>query len=162
MLKENHTIIIIDYKGKHMHKKWRSGCSSTICQPGDSQFSEKMSDSFQMVVLFVSERCLLSRASWLVRWLAPLLPCLPTHWTWCEPGWQSQRKKCKHPVLCRGSLVTMRNSLTQFGFLFGQVQQHYACLCADLPGGRSEDSLQRLHSDHPGCHPICGDHVFHL
>lgn len=133
-----------------------------MCQPNDSQSSEEMSDSFQMVGLFVSERCLLSHASWLVRWLAPLLRCSPTRWTWCEPGWQSQRKKCKHPVLCQGSPFPMRKSLTQFGFLFGQVQQHHACLCADLPGGRCEDSLQRLHSDHPGCHPICGDHIFHI
>lgn len=45
---------------------------------------------------------------------------------------------------------------------FEQVQQHHACLCADLPGGRCEDPLQRLHPHYPGCHPICRDHIFHI
>lgn len=46
-------------------------------------------------MLFVSEPCLLFHASWLVLWLALLRLCWPTLWTWCEPGWQSQPKKCK-------------------------------------------------------------------
>lgn len=46
-----------------------------------------------------SEPCLLSHASWPDLWPAPLLQCWPTPWTWCEPGWQSQPKKCKHPPL---------------------------------------------------------------
>lgn len=142
-------------------------------------------------MLFVSEPCLLSHASWPVLWPAPLRRCLPTLWTWWEPGWQSQPKKCKRLLLCtRGSpshRFTMRalvsllswydlscfdwslrcTAVTQtvwlgFGLFSGQVQQHHACLCADLPRGRCEDPLQRLHSHYPGCHPICRDHIFHI
>lgn len=49
-----------------------------------------------LVFFFFPELCLLSHASWLAHWLAPLLLCSPTLWTWCEPGWQSQPKKCEH------------------------------------------------------------------
>lgn len=152
-------------------------------------------------MLFVLEPCLLSHASWLVLWPAPLLRCSPTLWTWCEPGWQSQPKKCKHILLCTSGVPLsqihplcvlfpllswhynqisiwlivavhsshtvphiMLNSLAQFCFFVfsEQVQQHHACLCADLPGGRCEDPLQRLHSHYPGCHPICRNHIFHI
>lgn len=135
-------------------------------------------------MLFVSEPCLLFHASWLVLWLAPLRLCWPTLWTWCEPGWQSQPKKCKqlpggplsqiHHLCVWAPLLSLYDSsrfdwslrvtavMLPVRFFSGQVQQHHSCLCADLPRGRCEDPLQRLRSHYPGCHPLCRDHIFHI
>lgn len=44
----------------------------------------------------------------------------------------------------------------------GQVQQHHARFCTDLPGGRREDSLQGVYAHRPGGHPVCWDHIFHI
>lgn len=85
------SLLLIITKGKQMQKKWRPVCSSTMCQPNDSQSSETVIHFRWWCCLFQSAASFPTLPGWFAGWHHCRNAYLPTGHGASQDGSHSKR-----------------------------------------------------------------------